>query len=236
LLGSDDAFEIVPSQPSTLSKGVPSNASLAGFGKAESIREEEAKESPARERSSHPNARLKGPLSLGLDASDPLRRAPSASVVSFERYLQDFHALRWISVKFTDPLVADNSTDTTRKIPNITKPEDNQPRKSYDEKVDSYLEELHKHMQFKVGGVSQMKYRNCTIKSLREVEKALAGVLRGGLDDAKVVRLKQQIVTAAKSIFPMFLPLDQKGSIVFKYWGAVHASIIVSNLLFGQPQ
>jgi hypothetical protein len=235
-LGSDDASEIVPSQPSTPSKGVPSNASLAGFGKTESIREEEVEESPARGQSGHPDARLKGPLSLGLDASDPLRRPPSASVISFEHYLQDFHALRWISVKFTDPIVADNSAHTAKRIPNITKPEDNQPRKSYDEKVDAYLEELHKYMQFKVGGVSQMRYRNCTIKSLREVERALAGIIRGGLDNAMVVRLKQQIVTAAKSIFPMFLPLDQKGSIVFKYWGAVHASIIVSNLLFGQPQ
>jgi hypothetical protein len=236
LLGSDDASDIVSSRPSTPSRSVPSSASLAGFGKTESIREKEVKKSPDHGQSDHSDARLKAPLSPGLNAPDPLKRPPSASVISFERYLQDFHALRWISMKFTDPIEVDTSADTAKRIPKITKPEDNQPRKAYDEKVDSYLEELHKYMQFKVDGVSQMKYHNCTQRSLREVEKALAGIVRGGLDNAKVVRLKQEIVTAAKSIFPIFLPLDQKGSIVLKYWGAVHASILVSKLFFGQPQ
>jgi hypothetical protein len=228
LLVSDGASDIVSSRPSTPSRNVPSSTSLAGFGKTESIREED--EHSVRGQSDHSSARLKAPLSPGLNSPDPLKRLPSASVISFERYLQDFHALRWISLKFNDPIEADTSADTAKSIPKITKSEDNQPRKSYDEKVDSYLEELHKYMQFMVGGVSQMKYRNCTSKSLREVEKALAGIVRGGLDNAKVVRLKQQIVTAAKSIFPFFLPLDQTGSIVFKYWGAIHASILVSKL------
>ena len=131
---------------------------------------------------------------------------------------------------------ADSSVDAAERIPIITTPDGIKPRKSYDEKVDSYLEELHKYMQCKVGGMAQMKYQGCTKKSLREVEKALAGIARGGLDDAKVVGSKQQIVTAAKSIFLIFLPLDQKGSIVLKYWGAVHALISVSKLPFEHAQ
>jgi len=231
-LGSDDPSDLAASRPSTPSRA-PSTSSFTGFGKTDSIPEDEVKESPARGGPDHSEPRLKTPLSPGLSAPDPLKRPPSASVISFERYLQDFHALRWIGVKLSDrsdPLETDTSAGPSQGIPKITKPEDNRPRKSYDEKVDAYLEEMHKYMQFKVGGDAQMKYQNCREKTLKDVEKSLAGIARGGLDGAKVVRLKQQIVTAAKSIFSIFLPLDQKGTIVSKYWGAVHASILVSIL------
>lgn len=230
LLGSDDGSDLDPSRPSTSSGTVLSSNSLAGLEKDVSTREEEG---PGRRRSGQSDTLLKAPLSPDRTTQDPLKRLPSASPMSFESYLQDFHALRWICLQFTDLRETDGLADTTTRIPRITRPDDMLPRKSYDERVNIYLEELHTRMQSKAGTEARLRYQRCSKKSLKQMERELRCISRGGLDDEEVVRLKEEIVTAAKSIFTIFLPLDQKGSIVSKYWGVVHDSIIVSDLSFG---
>ncbi|KAF1971018.1 hypothetical protein BU23DRAFT_198232 [Bimuria novae-zelandiae CBS 107.79] len=130
LLASDDAAEIAASRPSTPNRGGESTASITGLRKTGSIREEEEEERPARGRSDDSTARLKAPLSPGLRSPDSLKRPPPTSIISFESYLQDFHALRWIAVKFIDSLDPDSSANSGKDVPKITHPKNNRPRKS----------------------------------------------------------------------------------------------------------
>ncbi|USP74004.1 hypothetical protein yc1106_01278 [Curvularia clavata] len=215
---SDDVSNMDPSRSFTPCPSVPSSSSLASLENNESAREEQAGECPLG-RIDHSSSQLKASLSPNLVALDPLKQKSPASPISLEHYLEDFHALRWIALQFPDPSKRHDS------IPKISKLEAMQPPELYDKKVDFYLEELHKYMQFKVGVVTQTRYQSCATKSLKDVEKVVAEIVTTGLGNAEVLNLKQKIVTAAKSNFLIFLPLDQKGSIVSKYWGAVCSSI-----------
>lgn len=230
LLRTDEVSNIGPSRSSTPSSSILSSSFHASLEAKQPAREEEADESPADRKSDDSDAPFQATLSPDLVVPDPLKQLPSASPISLERYLKDFHALKWIALQFNDPKKRSSSVDAAKRNQGVSKPEGMPLHLSYDEKVDIYLDELHKYMQFKAGAVTQAKYRSCAKKSLRDVEKALTEVIAGEYDDAEVANLKQKIVTAAKSIFLIFLPIDQKGFIVSKYWGAVHASISVSKL------
>lgn len=103
-----------------------------------------------------------------------------------------------------------------------------QPRKSYDQKVDSFLDDFYKTTENQQDPKKRSLFKRCQPKSLAETEKALLGMTRAKLDKAEVIAMKKDLLSAAESAFQAFLPLDQEGAICSKYWGALHRSITVS--------
>jgi hypothetical protein len=172
---------------------------------------------------------LQTPGSPSNTMPDILTRKPSSSPMSAQTYLQDFHALRWVALQLLSKGQDMEQSDVSNTTPRIRVSKGAIPlRKSHDEKVDAYLLESHKYMENnKVAAVRNI-YRKRATKSLRDVELALGGMLRAKLDEPDVLEYKERLVTAAKSIFYIFLPLDQKGTICAKFWGALHSNITVS--------
>ena len=153
--------------------------------------------------------------------------------MSAQLYLQDFHALRWVALRRLNEEQEVEKSDIDGTIPKIKVPHSIAPsRKSHDEQVEAYLLESHKYLwNYKMFEIRNI-YRKCASKSLKDVELALAGMMRGGLDEPNVLKYKERLVRAVKSIFHIFLPLDQKGIICTKLWGALHTNITVSISIF----
>lgn len=160
---------------------------------------------------------------------DLLTRKPSSSPMSAQIYLQDFHALQWVALKCLGKEQEVEQSDIDGTIPKIKVPHRAAPsRKTHDKQVEAYLLESHTYLwNYKMFEIRNF-YRKCASKSLNDVELALAGMMRGGLDEPNVLKYKERLVRTVKSIFLIFLPLEQKGTICAKLWGALHKNITVS--------
>ncbi|KAI8947880.1 cora-like Mg2+ transporter protein-domain-containing protein [Xylaria longipes] len=171
-----------------------------------------------------PHHRFTASLEEHLQAPKLVGRTSSRSPMSVYDYLREFHVLKWVAIRrvnFSPDIEQAVSDKSTPRISLQT----SELRGSLDDKVRDYLQELHKYMDAHQDPIIRRPYRKCATKSLKEAEQALIGMAKGKLDSSEVIDMKKKFLTAAKTIFLLFLPRDQKGPIPSKYWGAVHAII-----------
>lgn len=183
---------------------------------------------PPRERDSR---QPRQPLTSSTQNNVPdiFARGPSTSPVSVDLYLQDFHALRWIAVDKGTPQSNPDLTTIREGLPRVEVPAESPPsRRSLDEKVKLYLDDLDKYLAEKTSFKIKIIYRNCPSKTPIDIERALAGLFRSELDARDILSWKEKFFRAIKSIFLIFLPLDQSGTHCSKFWGAVYQIIVVS--------
>jgi hypothetical protein len=158
---------------------------------------------------------------------DLLHRKPSSSPIRATSYLREFHALTWIAIRREERPEQDAAPG--KATPGISiSGDDIRPRKSYDERVEAYLNELDGYMSKAKEAKVRRTYAKCSTKTLNEAEKALANMVKGNLDDRHALELKEELLTAVKGIFYIFLALDQKSTICVKLWGAAQTVITVS--------
>lgn len=171
--------------------------------------------------------RLRTPRSPQSEIPDLLHRKPSSSPTKATSYLREFHALTWIAIRREEK--PEHEAAPGKATPRISiSSDDMRPRKTYDEKVETYLNEFHEYMAKSKEPSTRRAYERCSAKTLKEVEKALANMRKGSLDDRRALELKEELLTAVKAIFYIFLALDQKSLICAKLWGATHSIITVS--------
>lgn len=155
------------------------------------------------------------------------KRNLSPAAISMESYLQQFHAVQWIALQHAglheQPILG---TDTKPKGTPVISIPDARPL-DYDQKVQLYLDKLYKHITT-TSSITRNMLSTPPLKSLAEVEQALANMIRGELDEEAVLQAKQDLLAASKAIFQIFLPLNHGGTICSKYWGAMHRVITVS--------
>lgn len=154
------------------------------------------------------------------------RRTHSSTPISVQSYLGDFHTLRWIAIQRAEGYQGNERAISEQTTPQISQ-QSPQPRKSYDQKVESFLDDLYKILENQQDPKKRSLFKRCQPKSLGETEKALVGMARAKLDKIEAITMKENLLSAAESAFQAFLPLDQEGAICSKYWGAIHRSITV---------
>jgi hypothetical protein len=173
--------------------------------------------------------KLRTPGTSEAETPDPLHRKPSSSPTSARWYLQDFHALKWIAIRREEKLQGNQDVIAGKTTPGIAiSGDDMRPRKSYDEKVDFYLDELHLYMLKSKEVVIRKAYERCAFKTWKDVDRALANLSKADFDSRRDLDLKERLLIALRAIFHIFLPMDQKSTICGKFWGATHSAITVS--------
>ncbi|KAH6661753.1 hypothetical protein B0J14DRAFT_571451 [Halenospora varia] len=117
---------------------------------------------------------------------------------------------------------------TTESDLNATNPavkiEPSKPR-SDRELVNTYLTSVHSWLENQKNKRASTLYRKGSQKPLDDVERAMQGMLRSRLDLPEIDAAKSSLIEAVKSIFSLFLPLDQRNIMCSKLWGALHMAI-----------
>ena len=154
--------------------------------------------------------------------------SPTPGFINF----RDFHILIWIAIS----LGRRKPPETTESDLNATNPavkiDPSKPR-SDRELVNTYLTSVHSWLENQKNKRASTLYRKGLQKSLEDVERAMQGMLRSRLDLPEIDAAKSSLIEAVKSIFSLFLPLDQRNIMCSKLWGALHMAITVSTLTRG---
>jgi hypothetical protein len=143
--------------------------------------------------------------------------------------LREFHVLIWIAIR----LGRIKPPETKESDLNVTNPAvkiDETKPKSDRELVNAYLNSVHSWLENQKNKNASTLYRKGTQKSLDDVERAMQGMLRSRLDLPEIDASKSSLIEAVKSIFSLFLPLEQRNLMCSKLWGALHMAITVSAL------
>ncbi|RYP04006.1 hypothetical protein DL765_010347 [Monosporascus sp. GIB2] len=154
-------------------------------------------------------------------------RTPSSTPVSVQSYLEVFYTLRWIAIQRAEGYQLNEQAVPGQGAPQISL-QNSQSRKSYDQKVESFLDNLYMTIENQQDPKKRILLKRCQPKSLEEAEQALSGMARAKLDKPEVITMKKNLLSAAESAFQAFLPLDQEGTICSKYWGAASLNIKTS--------
>lgn len=141
---------------------------------------------------------------------------------------QDFHILIWNAIRqgqynAQDQKAVDSGTGTP-----VVRIEEMEPTKSDRELVYTYLSTLNRWLESQPDPVTKAMYRKGAQKTLDDVERALRGIKKAQLDEPSAQTQKNRLVGTVKAIFRVFLPLEQRGPICSKVWGALHNAVTVS--------
>jgi hypothetical protein len=133
----------------------------------------------------------------------------------------------WIAIRLgKTPSAEENNGDSKSAGPSI-KVEEAKYGKSDRELVHTYLSSLNRWLETQKDQKASRLYKKCPQKSLSDVERALQGILKSHLDSVNTANRKVRLFQAAKSIFQLFLPLQQRNPMCSKLWGALHGAITV---------
>jgi hypothetical protein len=142
--------------------------------------------------------------------------------------IREFHVLVWIAIRLGMPHSTDaNNVDIGTVSPSIEAKENK--LKSERVLLNAYLNSLNLWLENQKDWKAKALYRKAPQKSLDDVERTMCGMLKSHLDQPYINAAKGRLVEAVKSIFRLFLPLEQRNPMCFKLWGTLHSAITASS-------
>jgi hypothetical protein len=139
--------------------------------------------------------------------------------------LQTFHILVWVAIRQAQSKPAvDDPVDGDPKRPLIGK--GNATFQNQREIVDIYLNTVHIWLENQKDRKLMAAYRKASSKSLIDVEQAFLEVPKSdnsdSLDEDRYETTRKSFLKATKSIFSLFIPLDQQGPMCSRVWGSLY--------------
>jgi hypothetical protein len=135
--------------------------------------------------------------------------------------LQAFHILVWLAIRQAKPkATVDNVADGNPKRPSMEKGKAMSQIQL--EIVDLYLKSVHIWLESQKDRKLMAAYRKASLKSLNDIELALQGMPKPEDDISSSGITKKNFFEDAKSIFSLFIPLDQQGPMCSKVWGCLY--------------
>lgn len=151
--------------------------------------------------------------------------------------LNKFHVLIWIalSVDKQGSVLQTNGVQTSDGFgpasPELVQAEASKKVTSDPELLRAYLSSLHSWLQSQKDRKAKDLYINGVEKTFREVERAIPKKVNEATRSVKM-----DLFNSVKTIFQLFLPLEEEGVMCWKIWGAVYTVITVSdsNEIYGE--
>lgn len=170
---------------------------------------------------------LQSPIPTSGKSSPRTARSgsPTPGVIS----LREFHVLIWIAIRLGRTKPPENKESDHNVTNPVVKIAETEPR-SDRELVNAYLNSVHSWLENQKNKKASALYRKGSQKSLDDVERAMQGMLKSRLDSPVIDAAKSSLIEAVKSIFSLFLPLEQRNTMCLKLWGALQVAITVSAL------
>jgi hypothetical protein len=223
--------EDLPSRPHT-----PGDERLPPLSETPSVRSVTTEKSPVRSGLPTTNQNSEFVLDPSRESLSPTAAANgifphhhrSSSTQTDTVNLREFHVLVWVAIRLGRTPLEERSQGNVEPTGPEIKVEKSISGKSDRELVHIYLKSLDEWLDKQKDTNASLLYRKCPPKSLRDVERALQGMVKSRLDSPEIEAEKIRLFHAAKSIFLLFLPLQQRSAMCFKIWGALHTAVTVS--------